>query len=168
MMYNTSVTGAIFDSKNLVSQRAFKYALDLHKKKAGQRDPYFQFNLTMDTVDITDNFQLATASKCFLFFIFFFFQLSHLDMCHLDMQCKLFPKTLPEAPFKTQKRQFSTSWSCLLYLKYFHFILHFTRCIWKKKQHCWRRLSRSSIVFWFAMQPSSRLRYLTTCLLKCL
>ncbi|BFZ24114.1 hypothetical protein BsWGS_27153 [Bradybaena similaris] len=53
--------GAIFDSRDVISQKAFDYALEKHKKQGRQRDPYFQFNLTSDSINISDNFQLASA-----------------------------------------------------------------------------------------------------------
>ncbi|CAL1535039.1 unnamed protein product, partial [Lymnaea stagnalis] len=53
--------GAIFDSRDIGSQRAFEHALANHKLNSKHRDPHFQLNITMDTIDITDNFQLASA-----------------------------------------------------------------------------------------------------------
>ncbi|GFR91595.1 glutamate receptor 10 [Elysia marginata] len=55
--------GAIFDRKDLLSQKAFKFALRRHDDESWSRDPYFKFNAsnTVDIIDIEDNFQLASA-----------------------------------------------------------------------------------------------------------
>ncbi|RUS87243.1 hypothetical protein EGW08_004995, partial [Elysia chlorotica] len=55
--------GAIFDSKDVISQRAFKFALTRHQQESWRRDPYFRFNAsnTVDIINIEDNFQLASA-----------------------------------------------------------------------------------------------------------
>ena len=59
--------GAIFDSRDMESQRAFEYGIMQHRQNP-LREPYFRFNVTMDTVDTADTFQVASASKE-LFFV---------------------------------------------------------------------------------------------------
>lgn len=54
--------GAIFDSRDIESQKAFEYGIIRHRQSP-QREPYFKFNVTMDTVDTADTFQVASASK---------------------------------------------------------------------------------------------------------
>ncbi|KAK6975683.1 glutamate receptor 1, partial [Biomphalaria glabrata] len=53
----------IFDKRDSVSQRAFERALAHHRAQSKYRDPHFQLNVTVDVIDVTDNFQLASASK---------------------------------------------------------------------------------------------------------
>uniref|UniRef100_A0A2C9JM66 Glutamate receptor n=1 Tax=Biomphalaria glabrata TaxID=6526 RepID=A0A2C9JM66_BIOGL len=51
----------IFDKRDSVSQRAFERALAHHRAQSKYRDPHFQLNVTVDVIDVTDNFQLASA-----------------------------------------------------------------------------------------------------------
>ncbi|KAK3719756.1 hypothetical protein RRG08_040059 [Elysia crispata] len=55
--------GAIFDREDLISQKAFKFALKRHQQESWSRDPYFRFNAsnTVDIINTEDNFQLASA-----------------------------------------------------------------------------------------------------------
>ncbi|PVD34215.1 hypothetical protein C0Q70_05481 [Pomacea canaliculata] len=53
--------GAIFDSRDIESQKAFEYGIIRHRQSP-QREPYFKFNVTMDTVDTADTFQVASAN----------------------------------------------------------------------------------------------------------
>ena len=59
-----SSSGVILDVHDVMSQRAFKKAMILHRESARLREPYFLFNITLDTIDTTDNFQVASTSKC--------------------------------------------------------------------------------------------------------
>ncbi|XP_067664022.1 glutamate receptor 2-like isoform X1 [Haliotis asinina] len=52
--------GAIFDKNDLISKRAFDYAVDQHAENE-DREQYFQFNVSVELIDIADNFQLASA-----------------------------------------------------------------------------------------------------------
>ncbi|KAH9514029.1 hypothetical protein Btru_032031 [Bulinus truncatus] len=60
--YNGAIPiGVIFDKRDTVAQRAFERALAHHKSQSKYRDPHFQLNVTVDVIDVTDNFQLASA-----------------------------------------------------------------------------------------------------------
>ncbi|XP_076447024.1 glutamate receptor 3-like [Babylonia areolata] len=52
--------GAILDSRDLVAQKAFDYGMMRHRQNV-RRKPYFRFNVTKDTVDVSDTFQVASA-----------------------------------------------------------------------------------------------------------
>ncbi|XP_076467659.1 glutamate receptor 3-like [Babylonia areolata] len=49
-----------FDSRDYDSQRAFEYGIMQHRQTP-QKKPYFKFNVTMDTVNTADTFQVVTA-----------------------------------------------------------------------------------------------------------
>ncbi|XP_050416819.1 glutamate receptor [Patella vulgata] len=51
--------GGIFARDDVVSQKAFEYAIKQHKRRF--KEPFFEFNVTVDKININDNFQLASA-----------------------------------------------------------------------------------------------------------